>query len=398
VGPVEEEGGEQDVLRGPHGWVNWRAEQLGQPRREAKHPDNFVVRPIWQEFMVYTDAAVGGAWLQLGPFEAIPLNPERPPRLGFSARALLLRVWDHLEDALPGEAGEPETDVADYTGGDIGDEFAALLGLALGRRLRSGGMVRQGLPGGAMPLGYPSESDHREPYLEPPHREPLIAWLAEPVDLGEATELLADYPAASASDAVALVRAARQYVDGLWLADADPRLAWIKLIGALEAAAVAFDNAAHTSAVEQLKAHRPSLYRKLEGSPEALRIVAEETSRLFRVQAKLRGFLAEFAPGPPEVRPEQGLRVDWGALDALINKVYEHRSADLHEGVAFPPPLCEPPMVKDDDGIPAERMPFLGISMLGAEWQAEDLPMYLHVFAYLVGESLRNWWRSLAAS
>jgi len=38
------------------------------------------------------------------------------------------------------------------------------------------------------------------------------------------------------ADAVALVRSARAYEDGLWVADGDPQLAWLRLIGAVELA------------------------------------------------------------------------------------------------------------------------------------------------------------------
>ena len=41
---------EVEVLRGPHGWLNWYAERAGFPRREQSHPDSIVIRPIWEEF------------------------------------------------------------------------------------------------------------------------------------------------------------------------------------------------------------------------------------------------------------------------------------------------------------------------------------------------------------
>ena len=389
---------QREGTRGPHSWVNWQALIQGQPRRQARHPDNFSVTPIWQEFALYTDAGLGGAWLAMGGFEAFPLIQGVPSRVGFLQRSLILRVWDHLEDEPYQSPDRARTDVADFTGGNIGDELAALLGLALGIRLRSGGLVRMGLPEHKeAPLGIPDESRHRRPFLEPPHRAAMIDGLGDPADLGDAGPLLAAYPRLASRDAVALVRAARQYVDGLWLADADPRLAWIKLVGALEAAAVRHDAAAYPSAAEQLEAAAPSLHAKLVENPEMLVAVAEETARLFRVMAKVRGFVADFAPDPPPERPtEPAWSVNWGDLERLVGKVYAHRSADLHEGLAFPPSLCRPPERSEEWGT-AERPPWSSMTALGAEWTAEEHPMHLHLFAYVVGETLRAWWRSFAA-
>ena len=387
---------ETTIRRGPHGWVNWQAQRLGNPRRKTKHPDNVLIRPIWQEFALYTDAQLNGPWLTVGPYEFIETEKVNPARIGEARRLIVLRVFDHIEDILFEGPIEPATDIEDYTGGDIGDELSALLSLALARRIRSGGVVRQGLPESDQPLGFPIESDHRPPVLEPPRHAPMIRELSDPASLKDAEALLNGYPSLTGADAVALVRSARQYADGLWLADADPRVAWIKLVGALEAAAVRFDDRRFESAMDQLAFHNPELHAGLRDAPDLLKTVAEQTSQLFRVQGKLRHFGGAFRPPPPPVRPDgEAFRIDWDRLDALLRVIYEHRSRDLHAGIAFPAPLCDPPQILGADNVPAERFPALAVSTLGAEWTAEQLPMYLHVFAYLVGETLRSWWSSL---
>ena len=399
VAPSDEEAS----LRGPHGWLNWYAQQAGQPRRDAAHPESVVIHPIWEEFLLYTDAHLGGPWLELGPYEVQSLDPPGQARIGFAQRALLLRVWDHLVDEPSRVAPAVRTDVQSYVGGDIGDEFAALLGLTLSRRIRSGGQVRQGLPelpsrdrGRFLSLGLPSEVLHRAPALEPPLREPMISWLSRPVSLSDAEPLLSTYPKLTGGDAVALVRAARQYVDGLWLADADPRLAWIKLIGALEVAANRFDDSREESHLEQLKRHRRKLYNKLKDIPrDTAEMIAGEIVRLFNPERKLRSFIKQFDPGPPPLRPPEGpARFDWTGLDAAIEIIYDHRSRDLHDGIAFPWMLCEPPDNHLGE-MASERFYFIGMSTKGGQWVAEDLPMYLHVFAHLAGGALRNWWASL---
>lgn len=386
------------VVRGPHAWLNWYAERAGHPRRTVAHPDAIVVQPTWQEFALYTDAPIDGPWMERGPYELVTLDPLAEPRLGSPRKALLLRAWDHLSDepseGLPGM----QTDVQHYFGGDIGDEFAALLGLAVGRRVRSGGVVRQGLPGINQPLGLPTEIFHRPPALEAPHQAPMIGWLAERARLPDAEPLISTYPTLPAADAVALVRAARQYVDGLWVADADPRLGWIKLIGALEVAANRFDDSREESDLEQLERHRSKLHRALRRAPhDVAELVASELARLYNVERKLRSFVKRFPPEPPAIRPAPAFRVDWEKdLDKALQVIYDHRSRDLHDGVPFPWLLCEPPYV-DDEGVPSERFWALGASGKGGEWTAEDLPIFLHVFAHLTGETLRKWWAGLTA-
>jgi hypothetical protein len=138
---------DDSAVRGPHGWINWYAERAGQPRRQDPHPDAVVIHPIWEEFALYTDAPIHGPWLELGPYEVIGLDPVGTPRLGQARKALLLRMWDHLSDDPSGEAPALRDDVEHYFGGGLSDEFAALLGLALDRRLRSGGSVRMAFPG-----------------------------------------------------------------------------------------------------------------------------------------------------------------------------------------------------------------------------------------------------------
>jgi hypothetical protein len=394
------QGGKASKIRGPHGWLNWYAQMMGQPQRQAAHPENVVIHPIWEEFLLYSDADLRGAWLELGPYDVASLNPPETPRLGFVRRSALLRVWDHLSDEPARGAYTVQTDVESYFGGDIGDEMAALLGLALARRIRSGGRVRQGLPklpgrgrNRTTSLGLALEDQHRTPMLEPPVREPLIPWLGEPASLEDAVPLLSLYPKLTSGDAVALVRAARQYVDGLWLADSDPRLAWIKLISALEVAANRFDDSREQSNMEQLRRHRRKLYKMLKTMPTATaEMIAGEVVRLFNVEHKLRSFVRRFDPGPPNVRPpESPARFDWESLDEAIAILYGHRSRELHDGIAFPPMLCDPPDQHVSE-VPSERFYFLGASTKGGQWEAVDLPMHLHVFAHVAGGALRNWW------
>jgi hypothetical protein len=102
-----------------------------------------VVRPIWEEFALYSDCDLHG-YIAAGPYEVFTIDHGRA--LGRGAEGAPASHVDHLPDGPPSRDAEWRADVDVYFGADLGDEFAALLGLALGRRIRSRGSVRQGLP------------------------------------------------------------------------------------------------------------------------------------------------------------------------------------------------------------------------------------------------------------
>lgn len=225
----------------------------------------------------------------------------------------------------------------------------------------------------------------------------MLAGLEVEASIASAEPLLRQYAVLAAEEAGAVIRAASQYGDGLWLADADPRLAWIKLFGALEVAANHHDRARFDGPVSQLGHHRRRLLRRIkDASPSVIEAVAAETAHTFNVEAKMLSFVDQFKPPPPPRRPEVA-RVDWDRLTDALSILYEHRSRDLHDGIAFPWALCEPP---DLPGMPVapERFWAIDVSGRGGLWTADELPMHLHVFAYLVGETLRLWLRQLASS
>lgn len=135
--------GEPDVLRGPHGWLNWRAEREGRPVRSSPLTATHAVLPSWGEYALYSDSYIRGQ-LKLGPHEFVITLPVLDQRVGNATMQVVLRWYDHLPDVDPRDIDWETEDVSDYYGGDLGDEFAALLALALGRRLRSGGLIRRG--------------------------------------------------------------------------------------------------------------------------------------------------------------------------------------------------------------------------------------------------------------
>ncbi len=61
----------------------------------------------------------------------------------------------------------------------------------------------------------------------------MLPGVADEARLDDAHRPFGSYGALAGRDAVAVLRAAHQYADALWWVDADPRIAWIKLFGAL---------------------------------------------------------------------------------------------------------------------------------------------------------------------
>jgi hypothetical protein len=348
---------------------------------------------LWQEYGLCSDAAFQGQ-LELGPTSVCLAFPPDEPRVGQAQLQLVLRVRTHLGDAEY-DAGSAETeDVSDYHGGDIDDEFAALLSLAVGRRLRSGGVTRHHF-GGRDPAGEPFMGWHRERRLAAPAGgRSMLPRLADVADLRDAQALMATYSVIGGSDATALVRAASQFADGLWWADLDPRIAWIKLVGALEIAAAQWDASQESTPRERFKRYRGPLYGRLKKlGPEVVDAVIGDLGEHTGSQERFLQFTIPHAPLPPQVRPEFGA-VDWKSLRGVLNVIYDWRSRDLHAGVPFPGPMCDPPQ-SDSGGVLCECFPALAAQQAGGSWPAARMPMYLHTFAYVVRQALTSWWIAL---
>lgn len=377
-------------VRGPHLWINWQGMRVRQPVRATSHGQSIVVHPLWEEHALYTDAEISGEF-NAGPYRILTVHSSSPPRVGRAENRLVLRHIDHLLDASATGDDTDELDMSEWTGGTLGDQMAALVSLALARRVRCGGVVRQGFSPGD-PLGAPTRVLHRPPLLaEPPHAT-MLPGIADPVDVGDAVVLLDHYALLAGADATALTRAAAQFADALWWADVDPRIAWLKLVGALEAAANRADMSIDDDPVAQLKRLRGPLYGQLKGlSPDAVSIVAKALAGTLRPEMKLLSFTLAYAPAPPEVRPHRG-RIDYSDLSSTLRGVYECRSRDVHDGVPFPHPLCQPPIAAD--GVACERFPVLGA---GGIRGSDSLPAYLHTFTHIVGGALRRWWAALPA-
>jgi phytoene dehydrogenase-like protein len=136
-------------------------------------------------------------------------------------------------------------------------------------------------------------------------------------------------------DAVRVIRAARAYQEGLWIAGSDPSEAWVRLVGAIEVAA---SKMVLPDPWETLTDTWPEMAAALRRVPEeqALPLV-RKLARERRAQKRFIDFLVHFDPGPPDDRPAfKAGQVDWGAMRSHLRTIYDYRSRALHDGRPFP--------------------------------------------------------------
>jgi hypothetical protein len=112
-----------DIVRGPHLWLNWQAMLRGHPARLTSRSEHSpLVLPLWQEFSLYSDARLAGE-LEVGPYRLImDFGQPWSGRIGVPRRQVVLRAHDHLPDEEPGPSPADFTpNLQSWTGGDMGD-------------------------------------------------------------------------------------------------------------------------------------------------------------------------------------------------------------------------------------------------------------------------------------
>jgi hypothetical protein len=57
--------------------------------------------------------------------------------------------------------------------------------------------------------------------------------------------------------------------------------------------------------------------------------------------------------------------------------------------------MCDAPDVLPKSEACAERPTGLAIGVMGGQWLAKDLPLFLSTFEYMVRGALLNWWQGM---
>lgn len=349
------------------------------------------------EFPLYSDSHITGEVNDnSSPYQFINLISflNEP---GFINESIMLRVsW-----FINGNGGyEVKTDYSKYHGGWATDEIAALASLRLGIRLRAGEEVRIFGSYSRDPLGTPRATSKRRPEIFLKEKRPILPCVVKTVNI-EPLKDIQYLRRVTESQYTALVRAARQYQDAIWIAESEPELAWLMLVSAVETAANEWDPQG-LSSLDKFKQSKPELSNLIisKSSEDLLNAIAEEFSPTLGATNKFIKFCINFMPNPPEIRPVEGARVKWSkkSLKDILSKIYKYRSIALHAGTPFPAPLCRPPeQFGTDDGLAEKGCLSLAVHTLGASWKAEDLPMSMNTFCYFVNGVLNNWWNEMVA-
>lgn len=370
-----------DDETGPASYVNFRAADKGDPCMATV------------EVFLYSDVRfVDEVREGVGPVSLI--NPIRLDE-GHVAPAIILRYGFHVTNELPQNMSW-KPDLSRFTGTSAYDEIACLLALQYGTRLVAGDAVR--IFDQSDPLGRPF-TDRSPPnvYLSVRRPTPVLPWCS-----GEKRMVSGHLPYLGRmrpADALALIRSARSYRDALWLADADPQLAWLLLVSAVETAAVHLAIPDEDDAEARLRDAAPQLADVLDSlGPNVASQAAPHLAHLFKATARFLTFFKQFPPPPPEKRPPEGFRFrPWEQkMKKALTAVYEWRSKALHAGVPFPPPMCGPPFPTHPDwNAPCETVIGTAASMQGGVWTREQMPFGLHLFEHIARSSLLAWWKSL---
>lgn len=350
-----------------------------------------------EEYPLFTDAHITGEITEgYGPYQFLNAiaHPEHP---GDIQPAIILRAEGHLTHISQNPPPMDTTDGGYYHGGDQIDEIAALVSLAIGIRCKAGELTRSFDEG---------EDLRGRPFAGVPGRNPTLLRRTYATVLPRAmgTHSLDDLGPLqllikmSSPAATALIRAARLYQDGLWIAEADPSTSWLLLVSAIETAAECWRKAEDTP-VERLSASKPDLYELLKntgvaGLPEQ---VANEIISSLGATKKFIDFIMKYLPTAPAVRPPEDAQVPWSntSMKKALWKIYDYRSRALHDGVPFPVPMCDAPFKHTEWEAPAEKPTGLATYSRGGTWLAKDTPMLLHSFEYITRGTLLGWWRSL---
>jgi hypothetical protein len=371
----------EGIADGPACYANYRA--VGQSVRGVV------------EVVLYSDAYfIGEVTHGAGP--VVLLNP-----IGFDAGrigpAIILRLTIYSGFG-PDLKGPLKGNLSRFTGATPWDEIACLLSLVHGARLVAGGVVREFDSPGSFGTPYVD----REPpkiYLSSRLAGPMLPWVAEKKEI--TAGLLPSIGSLRPEEALALVRSARSYRDALWVADADPQLAWLLFVSALEVIATRVAARNDDDVEARLRTAAPEIAVALDeiGAGAAAKM-APLLAPLVKSTARFLRLFEVFPPVPPERRPPEGFQFrPWDtAMVKALKAVYGWRSQALHMGIPFPPPMCQPPHFQGRDWqAPCETVPGLGAHIQLGSWTRDQMPFGLHLFEHITRTTIVRWWASVSA-
>ena len=388
----------EKVKIGPPLYENWRAFEMLYPQKKPSKG---------YECELFSDVRFSGEIINehLGPYQILNPTPTHTylPDVGIETdkvhSALVLRYVEMGTTLNRDPVNVQHDDSGNYHGGTLVDEMAALLSLLFGVRIQAGRLSRE----------FPTEDLLGRPFFLYDKPEPalpinvyygIVPSLRKHCVFQPIEGAIFSFPRLDPVDAVALTKAARLYQNAIWIAEADPNLAWLWLVSAVEVAA----NRNKVDVVEALKDYKPNLVKLLEEKAVQNLIpdIAQELVNITGSTKKFVNFLLEHYPrNPLPDRPLIGAaQIEWTEKNfkTAFGKIYQHRSNALHTGRPFPYPMCSLPLNLGSDGRIEEKPMGMVRGAKGTVWTGGDLPLHLYVFEYIVREALKNWWTQVTPS
>ena len=366
---------------GPYAWMNWQSYTRGMPYHEGR------------EAILFTDSSLTGFSVEgnLGPYSIVNA-------LGFHQETVrpapALHIDLHEVEMLPTEPPPlaPDTGAQAWTRLSIDQEISCILSLTLGIRLASSGWSR--VFDEHSPQGRPQFINYEPPAMPPihGHHRMLPGWNGKSVDITGVGDQLRSYASLSATDAVALARAAREYSQAVWIAESDPEMSWLQLVSALEVAALQWDSS-EPNWVAEFANRFPELNEKLTPllGDALMSQLAETIKDTTRSTAKFLNFCLHFLPSAPVLEGEWPNQLDWnnkGDFKRRLQTIYKHRSRRLHSAIPFPNTLLTPEPLETPLEVPIG----LGSGSGYSTWKSSDTPLTLYAFAHLTRGALLRWW------
>jgi len=312
--------------------------------------------------------------------------------------AIMLRI---VENARDSPKFRYDNNHKHYHGGDLVDDVAALTSFILGVRV-FGGSLRREFNHYTGPLGNPMEYNSKvRPSLDIDYTLLRIPRATTGIDLRvlSAIDRIALLPV---HDTTALIKAARLYQQSLLLCESIPEMSWLLMVSAIETLA-SNRGLKDFSPVNMFRDAHTSIADRLRRFPLFEAHLANSFAPLLKSTAKFKGFLREFCPPAPTKRPPLFVcsSFEKEKFEIDIGKIYRYRSKHLHEGIAFPGPMCDAPRYwsgpENPDECYSEKPMDGGANYGGASWGSGSCPMLLCHFEYIARGSIINWWKSLDA-
>lgn len=378
--------------------------------REAPELYTTEVRLFSDEYVL----AVEGAEVHLGPYELVPVDGLRQPNIlhatmPFCALRVPQYASEKVEKGILRSADNSST---------VQSEIAALISLKFGIRVQTGPVERYFNLTSTNPKGV--ASGHTEDQMPKIVRRTsgIISGASKQIQFSD-LQSISVFAKLRASQSTALIKSALLYQRAYWLSEENPQISWLLFTSSLEAAANFFMNSVgdENDEFKEIKNICPELYGFLEKSTnenllsgELLRNIMEEISSKSRVRRNLLKFCLRYKPLPPKGRPAYSLiDYDDNNYRKVIDQIYQLRSRALHDGKAFPSPICSPPQYDrkfghSEEGAGGKAYPLERPDLKSLEerkithWKEKHLPMHLHTYHYIVQQTLMNWWKDMENS